>query len=198
MTDHRSLDRRQALRLVGVAAAVPVLAPTSRALETLGFHPLVPHEQGEVWSPQLLSAAEAETVAALADAIIPTTDTPGARAALVHQYIDWVLGSGDAEEARSFRAGIAAFDGAAQTAHGAGFAALTTEQQTALLGTRAAEFDDTDSFLAAAKRLTIDGYYTSEIGMREELDYQGNAFVGRFDGCTHPEHQNWEPEGDKP
>jgi hypothetical protein len=38
--------------------------------------------------------------------------------------------------------------------------------------------------------MTIDGYYTSEIGIKQELKYKGNTYLKEFKGCTHPEHQS--------
>lgn len=41
------------------------------------------------------------------------------------------------------------------------------------------------------KELTIFGYYTSKIGLDEELRYQGDTYNTSFPGaCTHPEHQS--------
>ena len=37
--------------------------------------------------------------------------------------------------------------------------------------------------------MTINGYYTSEIGLRQELGDDGQLFMLQFPGCTHPEHQ---------
>jgi hypothetical protein len=44
-------------------------------------------------------------------------------------------------------------------------------------------------FFAAMMSMTITGYYTSEIGMRDELGDNGQLFLPSYDGCTHPEHQ---------
>lgn len=38
------------------------------------------------------------------------------------------------------------------------------------------------------KSMTIDGYYTTEIGLKQELGDDGQLFLGQFPGCTHPEH----------
>ena len=43
-------------------------------------------------------------------------------------------------------------------------------------------------FFGQIKRRTIEGYYTSEIGIHQELEYKGNAVLFEFEGCTHPEH----------
>ena len=72
----------------------------------------------------------------------------------------------------------------------------TAEQQTALLTThqhapRPSQGADRvgAEFFSAIKAMTITGYYTSEIGMREELGDDGQMFFAEFKGCTHPEHQ---------
>ena len=44
-------------------------------------------------------------------------------------------------------------------------------------------------FFQAIKSMTINGYYTTEIGLRQELGDSGQLFLGQFQGCTHPEHQ---------
>jgi hypothetical protein len=46
-----------------------------------------------------------------------------------------------------------------------------------------------ERFFRTVKYATIDGYYTSEIGIKKELKYKGNSFLREFTGCTHPEHQ---------
>ena len=43
-------------------------------------------------------------------------------------------------------------------------------------------------FLRAMKSLTITGYYTSEIGMKEELDDDGTLFFESYKGCADPNH----------
>ena len=37
--------------------------------------------------------------------------------------------------------------------------------------------------------MTINVYYTSEIGLHQELGDDGVLFMPQFLGCTHPEHQ---------
>jgi hypothetical protein len=73
------------------------------------------------------------------------------------------------------------------------FLTATPAQQTDLL-TRlsaegSAESRELVDFFAAMKSMTITGYYTSEIGMRDELGDNGQLFLPSYDGCTHPEHQ---------
>jgi hypothetical protein len=42
-----------------------------------------------------------------------------------------------------------------------------------------------ERFFVAVKRATVDGYYNSEIGIHQDLQYQGNTFLPEFKGCTH-------------
>jgi gluconate 2-dehydrogenase gamma chain len=44
-------------------------------------------------------------------------------------------------------------------------------------------------FFEAIKSMTIIGYYTSEVGMRQEMGDDGTLFFAEFKGCAHPEHQ---------
>ena len=49
-----------------------------------------------------------------------------------------------------------------------------------------------EQFFKVTKDATIRGYYTSEIGIQQELEYKGNRVLAEFVGCTHPEH-GYEP-----
>ena len=160
------INRRQALKRVGALAAMPILT---------GYHPLVPvQEGGAAWEPRFFDTHEAELVAELSEHIIPETDTPGAKAANVHQYIDLVVGEDTPENQSAFRRGLATFDGA----DGA--------RQVDILR-------EGGAFFERLKELTVDGYYKSEVGMKEELGFEGRTFVTVFDGCTHEEHLSWSP-----
>ena len=44
------------------------------------------------------------------------------------------------------------------------------------------------SFFRLIKNLTADGYYTSRVGLLEELGYGGNKYLPGFPQCTVPEH----------
>jgi hypothetical protein len=43
-------------------------------------------------------------------------------------------------------------------------------------------------FFRTLKQMTINGYYTSSIGIHQDLQYQGNTYLTSFPGCDHPEH----------
>jgi len=170
------MDRREAIRRLGASAVVPLLS---------GFHPSVPPQEGE-WKPRFFQDSEVETVAAVAERILPETDTPGARRARVHQYIDFVLSKGEDAGRDRFREGLLSLDRRSAALMGKPFAELEPARQDEIL-TGISE----SAFFQEVKRLTVDGYYRSEVGMRQELGFEGNTFLAEFEGCKHPEHHSW-------
>ena len=133
--------------------------------------------------PAFLAAAELAFLTAIADAIIPRTDTPGASDAGVPAAIDRRLAA-SAPLAERFRVGMGAIDHDAQARFGKGFAELTAPQQAELLTPRV-----DDPFFRMMKGLTVDAFYASKEGLAGELGWHGNTFLAEFKGCTHPEHQ---------
>ncbi len=198
MAERTEMDRRKAIQSLGAIALAPVLPLT-------GHHPLVPpQEPNAPWSPSFLSEDEHRTVFVLVELIIPETDTPGAQAARVDQYIDFVL-SQDVEAGRRFQEGLRRLDQLAVQRYPRAespqspFADLSAVNQTALLTSLSTD-DAPDSdrrgseFFKDIKERTIVGYYTSEVGMLEELGFEGNDFLTEFKGCTHTEHLKREPK----
>jgi hypothetical protein len=149
----------------------------------------------QVWTPRVLTAKQDETVAALAELIIPQTVTPGARAARVNRFIDTVLHDAQATDRAAFLRGLAWIDERSQALFKKDFLSAGASDQTTLLtrlsvDTKPAAADRVGvEFFRALKSMTIDGYYTSEIGLRQELGDDGQLFLGQFAGCDHPEHQ---------
>jgi hypothetical protein len=131
-----------------------------------------------------LNAAELTWLAAIADTIIPRTDTPGASDAGVPAAIDRRL-TATPTLAERFRAGMKALDAVAQSQFGALFPALSEAQKIELLKGR-----QDDAFFRMMKGMTVDAYYTSKEGLAGELGWHGNTFLPEFKGCTHPEHQS--------
>ena len=70
---------------------------------------------------------------------------------------------------------------------------LNGGQQVDLLTRLSVEGSQEDAagvqFFTAIKSMTISGYYSTEIGLRQELGNDGVLFLPVFTGCTHPEHQ---------
>lgn len=197
MTD---LNRRDALKRLAISGAAAVTSPlwVEALVSAAGQH--AAHYQAAAgkaapWVPKALSPAQNQAVIALSEAIIPQTTTAGAAKAGVNQFIDAVIADASPADRQKFLDGLAWVDARSQRDAGAPFAKSTAAQQTALLTTlsTAAEPSAEDKpgadFFKAIKSLTITGYYTSEIGMREEMEDNGNMFFLEFPGCTHEAHK---------
>jgi len=197
MTD---LNRRDALKRLAISGAAAVTSPlwVEALVSAAGQH--AAHYQATAgkaapWVPKALSPAQNQAVIALSEAIIPQTTTAGAAKAGVNQFIDAVIADASPADRQTFLDGLAWVDARSQRDAGAPFAKATAAQQTALLTTlsTAAEPSAEDKpgadFFKAIKSLTITGYYTSEIGMREEMEDNGNMFFLEFPGCTHDAHK---------
>jgi hypothetical protein len=143
------------------------------------------------WVPKTLTARQLQTVAGLCELIIPATDTPGAKAALVDRFVDGVLHDAEPADRAKFLAGLAWIDKTSRARYKADFLSATPAQQTELLTRLSSEQDEKTGveFFQALKSMTITGYYTTEIGLRQELGDSGQLFSGAFEGCTHPEDQ---------
>jgi hypothetical protein len=147
------------------------------------------------WTPAVLTARQNEAVIALTELIIPATDTPGAKAALVNRFVDHVLSTADAKERSEFIRGLTWLDDRCRARVDTDVAGATAAELTAVLTPLAAEGTPSAAdapgvaFFRAIKSMTITAYYTTEIGLRQELGDDGRMMLGAFEGCTHPEHQ---------
>lgn len=183
------MRRRELLRLLGGAATVPLLAGLSpeRLLATARRA----HARAYRRPHRIFDADQNETVAAIAELIIPETDTPGARAAGVPAFIELILAEwADPDERELFLEGLAGVDARSRTTFGAEFTQLEVGQQTALLRGLDAEVaalresgaDADEHFFQRMKGLTVYGYYTSEVGQKEELKEE--TIPGRYNPCV--------------
>ena len=147
----------------------------------------------EPFTPKFFSTREYETVSRLADLIIPPTDTPGASAAGVPEYVDYVVANNQ-EHQEPVREGLVWLDAQAKDKHGRRFVELAEELQIEMLKPLSdlvdrGEAKSTEArFFRMIKSMTADGYYTSQTGLIQELGYKGNTALPSFPGCDHPEH----------
>lgn len=153
-----------------------------------GSTTLIPLSAAAPYRPKFFTAAEFEQVAALAELIIPQTDTPGARAARVHELIDLILSEETPAVQKSFREGLTWVDRQSHSAHSKKFLELSVPQQTAVLTAMSGPGSAGHEFFLEIRRRTVFAYYTSEIGLHQELNYQGHQAMDRWPGCPHPDH----------
>lgn len=135
------------------------------------------------WTPAALTPAQARTLDVVAELIVPATDTPGARAVGVPQFIDRAVGTWcSAAQAKLLRSGLDQLDVDARAAHGAAFADLTAAQQTALMTRYDTPGAPQRPFFGLAKELTTIGYFTSKPGATVALRY--DPVPGDYRGCV--------------
>jgi len=197
MSDEQNISRRAALKViavgVGTASALPILEETSFGQHS---HSGMAKEQAAASSAQVhrfFNAHELATVAAISGLIIPAdNDSPGAEAADVPAFIDLMVSESSADVKTLWHEGLIAIDKMSEERFSGPFINANSDQQVSLLkaisrneyNARSIE----ERFFIAIKSMTVDGYYTSQVGIHQELHYKGNAYLKDFVGCTHPEH----------
>lgn len=155
------------------------------ALSAVTTHALFPEVQrrfaraaAQPWQPVCVSLVQGERLAEVVETIVPTTDTPGAKAALVHVFVDLALAhcSSPVDQARARDA---------LDLLGPGFAAATADERERRLGAL-----DPAAF-ALLKDLTLVGYFTSRVGATKALAYDGDP--GGYHGCLplRPGQKAW-------
>ena len=189
------MQRREALRIFAAGAVLPALSPQLFAM----FRQAQPPPG---YTLRTLTGHLNDTVVAMIDQIIPATDTPGAKGARVNEFIDLILTEwATPEEQKNFLDGLAGIDRQSQSLYGKNFSDATVEQQTVQLraiddavmtnrsvrprhGNTVPKPDSQleGNFWEVFKRITIHGYYTSEVGFTQELKLE--IIPGSQHGCN--------------
>jgi gluconate 2-dehydrogenase gamma chain len=177
------ISRRDALKRLSLLVGGTLSASTVSAV--LGGCGLGGKSQDYVF--QTLSVEQVDLVAAIAEVIIPATDTPGARAAGVDQFIDLMLsGWMRPDERASFLIGLKAFDQSFEKESAKKFTEAGVKDQLAFMdpldreAARARLDHQTLPFFGRMKELVVTGYYSSEIGATQELRHQ--MIFPKYDG----------------
>jgi hypothetical protein len=198
-----NVTRREAIKGLtvgmGVIATLPVLGANAAAQEQAAHQhthaPAKPAAGAKPQPPKFFTEDENKTVMEMAERIIPADDSsPGAKAARVNEYIDLVVGESPDAVKQTWRDGLAAVNRMSRDKFGKSFADASADQQVELLKAISKNEKNPSTveerFFRTIKNATVDGYYTSEIGIHKELHYKGNSYLKEFVGCTHAEHQS--------
>lgn len=169
------LSRREALQRVALIMGAAISPSLLAAMADGAAAAVAPAGR-----PRHLSAEQFATVAAIAERILPRTDTPGAREAGVPEFIDLMFGRYLGEtERESLRAGLAALEADGPR----GFAQLPADRQDDRLRQLAASTAPRESgFFRQMRELTLLGYFTSELVGKNVLHF--DPIPGRYDGCV--------------
>jgi len=193
-------QRRAVLKRVAWMLGGAVSAPAALAILQGCSAKETPAGATTAW--KFLTAEEGSLIAAIADTLIPKTDTSGALDAGVPAFIDVVLQAVYPKDAQDrFKAGAAEFAAAAkaQAENGEGSfegqapaareAALKVSLEAALAGER-----DPKPFILMVRELTLLGFFSSKVGIEENMEYV--AVPTAYHGCVPlsemKKHVYWE------
>ena len=176
------MERRTAIKIVALSALAPRLgASQAAALDC-------PMPKAVAWTPaqyklRFFTEAENDLLDRLMEMIIPAdSHSPGAHAAQVSLFADLMVATSDEATRAHWRGGLALLrEGARKSSLGEALARAAGLSET--------PHSPLGQFFVALKEMTVNGYYTSEIGIHQELEYVGNTYLAAFPGCDHPEHQ---------
>jgi gluconate 2-dehydrogenase gamma chain len=181
------MDRREALKRTAWIMGGVVSAPAIMGvLNGCAAKPTID------WKPVFLSEDQGILVSEVAEIIIPKTDTPGAKDTGVPGFIDLMLKDVYSKEDQDhFLASLKAFDDEAKKEHGDPFIELDPEAQTAFVkkvhdaaveAEKATKPAPKRPFILMTKELTMLGFFTSEAGATQVLQYV--AVPGSYKGCV--------------
>ena len=166
------LSRREAIR-IGAAATVAASVATSDTL---------------IAQSAFFTKEELALVDELSEIIIPADDhSPGARAARVAADLDRRLADDwEQSDRTAWREGLALIERLSREMHGHPFLESSMPERIALL-TRMAQNEGKpqkpeEVFFAELKSKVVHAYYTSEIGIKQEIEYKGNTYQTEFAG----------------
>jgi glucoside 3-dehydrogenase (cytochrome c) hitch-hiker subunit len=188
------MQRREALRLLAGAATLPLLSR-----EAFSLFQQVHQQLPQAAALKALDPHQNTTVVTISELIIPQTDTPGAKAARVNEFIDLIVADWyDEQEKSTFLNGLADVDRRSQSTFGKDFVGCSDKQQIQILNDldeqsrvesepparhRARNTASEEKpFFSMIKQLTLIGYYTSEIGFVQELHEE--IIPARHAGCA--------------
>jgi hypothetical protein len=193
---HLKHDRRQWLKASATvlgASLLPLPAVAADAPQVEGApatSPATPAGGGS--AARFFTPAQHTLVEELSETIIPAdSHSGGAKAARVADYIEQEL-SGSTDDSRKsiWREGLRLVDLMSRHYHGKSFVDSSSEERIAVLTVLSDNDHMTDlpevRFFLELKHLTVRGYYTSKIGIHDEMEYKGNRLLLEFVGCDDP------------
>jgi hypothetical protein len=186
------MQRREALRILASAAALPLLSRQAFSM----FQAV--HEQLPAQAAlKTLNPHQDATVTTIAEIIIPQTNTPGAKAVRVNEFIDLILTEWyEDEEKAIFLTGLTDVDARSRELYGKDFVECAEKSQVEMLQVlddevavtrefnrrRRRNVPPERKFFFMIKQLTLIGYYTSQAGFEQEL--HGEIIPPRHAGCV--------------
>jgi hypothetical protein len=183
------ISRRDALRRLGLVLATTGFVDRLAAQEVHQMAGEARAAAGGMYSPKAFSAHGYKTLERMTDLIIPVENgAPGAVAADAAAWID-LMASENEQLKGIFTKGLAWIDTAMVQRGQKDFVSAPPAQQTELLDLIAYRRNQTPElapgidFFSWARRMTVDAFYTSPIGIKD-IDYRGNTPLTSYPAPT--------------
>jgi hypothetical protein len=186
------ISRRDALRRLALTFTATGLIDRVAAEEVHHMASQAAAAAGGAYTPKTFTAPQYRTLERLTDLIIPVENgAPGALASGAAAWIDMISSENDELKA-SYAKGFAWLDGAMVAMKGRGaadFVSASPAQQTELLDLIAyrrnasPELSPGIEFFTLVRRMTVDAFYTSEVGIKD-IDYRGNSAMASYPAPT--------------
>ena len=146
-------------------------------------------DTSDEWKPSFFSQTEIEMLAEVSERIIPRTDTPGAKDALVHRYIDEAVSFNfDDDEKSMIKEGIKIFNKVSNTKYKKRFVELSPKEMDAVIQKTAdvakalkADGNDSPQIFHEIRGMVVSGFFGSEVGATQALVYL--PVPGPYQGC---------------
>jgi Gluconate 2-dehydrogenase subunit 3 len=176
------MERRDLLKFVALTALTQKLnAMPGNMMAHMQAPPPVP--PASAYAQKFFSREESEFLDQVMEMIVPAdAHSPGAHEAQTNLFADLMVSIGPEKVQKQWRDGIRLMREQSRTS------SLDDVLHKASLNEEDPK-SDVDRFFVQLKQMTVDGYYTSYIGIHKDLEYKGNAYLGAFPGCPPPEHQ---------
>ena len=178
------MNRRKAIQqtayLLGGAVSASVIAGVMSGCQPKG---------APDWVPQFLTPEQAKTIEAIAETILPETDTLGAKSLHLTEFIDLMVKDVfSGYEQLQFPKGLAKLEEECQFFTGSNFLNASPEEREKFLvlhekkGAEIQQETGEKSFISKIKELVLVGYFTSEYAITELMNY--NPIPQKFEGCV--------------
>jgi hypothetical protein len=143
-------------------------------------------------SARFFTPAQHAMIEELSETIIPAdSHSGGAKAAKVADYIEQRIREGvDDQQKVLWREGLRLMESMSQHYNGKSIVGSSTEEKISILKVLSDNAQLTElpevRFFQELKSFTVRGYYTSKIGIHDDLEYKGNRILMEFVGCDDP------------
>lgn len=181
------MNRRKAIQqtvyLLGGAVSASFIASAMSSCQPKG---------APDWTPQFLTSEQAKTIEAIAETILPETDTLGAKSLHLTEFVDLMLKDVfSGYDQLQFPKGLGQLEEECQFFTGSSFLNASPKDREKFLvlqeqkGMNLQKQTGEKAFISTLKELVLTGYFTSEYAITELMNF--NPIPTKFEGCVEVE-----------